>query len=39
MPAVITTSVCAIGDEGEQHALLEAVCTTLAVKPAGWLEA
>ena len=37
MPAVSTTSVCAIATKASSTPLLEAVCTTLAVKPAGWL--
>ena len=38
MPAVITTSVCAMATKASSTPLLEAVCTTLAVKPAGWFE-
>jgi len=36
MPAVITTSVCAMATKASSTPLLEAVCTTLAVNPAGW---
>ena len=38
MPAVITTSVCAMATKASSTPLLAAVCTTLAVKPAGWLD-
>ena len=38
MPAVMTTSVCAIAMKASRTPLFEAVCTTLAVKPAGWFE-
>ena len=38
MPAVMTTSAWATATKARSVALLEAVCTTLAVKPAGWLE-
>ena len=38
MPAVMTTSVCAMATKASSTPLLAAVCTTLAVKPAGWLE-
>ncbi len=37
MPAVMTTSVCAIATKASSTPLLAAVCTTLAVSPAGWL--
>ena len=37
MPAVSTTNVCAIATRARSTPLLAAVCTTLAVKPAGWL--
>ena len=33
MPAVITTSVCAMATKASSTPLFEAVCTTLAVKP------
>ena len=39
MPAVSTTKVCAIATRASSTPLLAAVCTTLAVKPAGWLPA
>ena len=38
MPAVITTSVCAMATKASSTPLLAAVCTTLAVKPAGWFD-
>jgi hypothetical protein len=38
MPAVITTRHCAIATNASSVALLDAVCTTFGVKPAGWLE-
>src|SRR6516225_10918499 len=37
MPPVITTKVCAIAASASNTPLLAAVCTTLALKPAGWL--
>ena len=36
MPAVITTNACAIATNASRTPLLAAVCTTLAVNPAGW---
>ena len=36
MPAVVTTSAWATATKARSVALLAAVCTTLAVKPAGW---
>ena len=38
MPAVVTTSAWATATKARSVALLAAVCTTLGVKPAGWLE-
>ena len=38
MPAVITTSACAMATKASSTPLLEAVCTTFAVKPAGWFD-
>ena len=38
MPAVMTTSVCAIATKASSTPLFDAVCTTLAVRPAGWFE-
>ena len=35
MPAVMTTKVCAIATSASSTPLLAAVCTTLALKPAG----
>ena len=39
MPEVITTNAWAIATKASSVALFEAVCTTLAVKPAGWFDA
>ena len=35
MPAVMTTSDCAMATKASSTPLLAAVCTTLALKPAG----
>ena len=37
MPEVMTTSDCAIATKASRTPLLAAVCTTLALNPAGWL--
>jgi len=37
MPAVSTTMVWAMATSASSTPLLAAVCTTLEVKPAGWL--
>ena len=38
MPAVITTSAWAMATKASSTPLLEAVCTTLALNPAGWFD-
>ena len=38
MPAVNTTMACAMATKASSTALLEAVCTTLLEKPAGWFD-
>ena len=39
IPAVMTAQVCAIATRASRTPLLAAVCTTLALKPAGWFDA